>query len=85
MTKADLVEKVTDSLDVPGVVGFALDQYELAGWAAKAGRQAMVEFLLSRGARPNLPDDPPWATPLAWATRNGRADIVELLKQHGAT
>jgi hypothetical protein len=27
----------------------------------------MVEFLLARGALPNLPDDEPWAIPLAWA------------------
>ena len=43
-----------------------------------------VKFLLQRGAKPNLPDDPPWATPLAWATRRGRPVIVELLKRHGA-
>lgn len=51
---------------------------------AKRGRR-MVEFLLKRGAGANLPGDEPWATPLAWATRHGRGDIVELLKQHGAT
>jgi ankyrin repeat protein len=45
----------------------------------------MVEFLLKRGAATNLPGDEPWATPLAWATRRGRGEIVELLKQHGAT
>jgi ankyrin repeat protein len=45
----------------------------------------MVEFLLQHGAATNLPDDQPWATPLAWATRQGRGDMVNLLKQHGAT
>jgi len=45
----------------------------------------MVKFLLKRGAATNLPGDEPWATPLAWATRFGRGDIVELLKQRGAT
>jgi ankyrin repeat protein len=44
----------------------------------------MVELLLKRGARPNVPGDPPWATPLAWATRRGHAEIADLLKQHGA-
>jgi len=44
----------------------------------------MVELLLSRGAKPNLPDDPPWATPLAWATRRGHTEITELLKRCGA-
>jgi hypothetical protein len=44
----------------------------------------MVRLLLERGARPNLPDDPPWATPLAWAVRRGHPGIVELLERHGA-
>ena len=44
----------------------------------------MAELLLSRGARTNLADDPPWATPLAWATRRGHGEIAELLKRHGA-
>ena len=25
------------------------------------------------------PDDPPWATPLAWATRRGHEEVVRLL------
>jgi uncharacterized protein len=45
----------------------------------------MVEFLLKRGAATNLPDDEPWATPLAWAARHRHGEIVDLLKQHGAT
>jgi ankyrin repeat protein len=45
----------------------------------------MVELLLARGAKPNLPNDPPWATPLAWAARRGHGKIVELLKQRGAS
>jgi ankyrin repeat protein len=48
-------------------------------------RIQMVEFLLKRGAATNLPGDKRWATPLAWASRKGRSDLVELLKQHGAT
>lgn len=48
-------------------------------------KRQMVEFLLQRGAATNLPGDKPWATPLAWATRRGHAEIVDLLKQHGAT
>jgi ankyrin repeat protein len=50
------------------------------GWAAKFGQVPMVEFLLNKGAKSNLPKDPPWATPLAWATRRGHGAIVELLK-----
>jgi ankyrin repeat protein len=48
-------------------------------------RRRMVEFLLDRGAATNLPGDQPWATPLAWASRYGQADVAELLKKHGAT
>jgi ankyrin repeat protein len=51
---------------------------------AKRGRR-MVEFLLQRGAKANLPGDQAWATPLAWATRHGCGDIAEVLKEHGAT
>ncbi len=48
-------------------------------------RRRMVEFLLKRGAATNLPDDEPWATPLAWARKLGLADIEEILLKHGAT
>jgi ankyrin repeat protein len=48
-------------------------------------RRRMVEFLLKRGAATNLPDDEPWATPLAMARRLGLADIEEILVKHGAT
>lgn len=48
-------------------------------------RRQMVEFLLKRGARANLPDDEPWATPLAWARKLRLADIEEILRKHGAT
>ena len=51
------------------------------GYAAKSGKTRMVEFLLRRGARPTLPDDPPWTTPLAWATRRGHREIVQLLTE----
>ena len=54
-------------------------------WAAKHGQLDMVERLLSRGARPNLPDDPPWATPLAWAIRRGHNEIADLLRRRGVT
>jgi len=47
-------------------------------------RRRMVEFLLKRGAATNLPDDEPWATPLAWARKLGLADIEEILLKHGA-
>ena len=42
----------------------------------------MVEFLLRRGARLSLPDDPPWATPKAWAERRGHHAVVRLLENY---
>ncbi len=48
-------------------------------------RRRMVEFLLKRGGVTNLPDDEPWATPLAWARKLGLTDIEEILLKHGAT
>jgi hypothetical protein len=36
----------------------------------------MVKFLLRRGAPKSLPDDPPWATLLAWAIRRGHDKIA---------
>jgi hypothetical protein len=44
----------------------------------------MVKFLLSRDAPTSLPDDEPWATPLAWAERRQHAKIVSVLRRHGA-
>jgi hypothetical protein len=58
------------------------------GWAARCGKTPMVEFLLLRGARPNLPDDSPhlaWATPLQWALRRGHDEIVRLLTEFEKT
>jgi ankyrin repeat protein len=49
------------------------------------GSRRMIEFLLKRGAAVNLPDDKPWATPLAWARKRRLRDVeVELLRL-GAT
>ena len=50
---------------------------------------AFLEEALTRasclgGAAPNLPDDEPWATPLAWATRRGHTQIVDMLQKAGA-
>ncbi len=47
-------------------------------------RRKMVEFLLKRGAAPNLPDDQPWSTPLAWAQRRDLSEIEKLLQNHEA-
>jgi ankyrin repeat protein len=55
------------------------------GFAARNNMPDMVEFLLARGAPTNLPDDEPWATPLAWAERRGHSEIAQILRNHGVT
>jgi len=50
------------------------------GMAARWGRQEMTEFLLERGADPNLAGDP-WAMPLAWARKKGHGDIESVLNR----
>ena len=55
------------------------------GLAARSNMPDMVEFLLSRGAPTNLPDDKPWAPPLAWAERRGHAEVAAILRKHGAS
>ncbi len=54
------------------------------GWAARFGQKKLAEFLLDRGADPNLAGAP-WATPLAWAEKNGYTEIAETLRERGAT
>jgi ankyrin repeat protein len=55
------------------------------GWAARCGKTRMVEFLLRRGAKLNLPGAPEWAAPVAWATRRGHKDIARLLTEYEKT
>jgi len=58
------------------------------GWAARCGKTRMIEFLLRRGAKSNLPDDLPdlaWATPLQWAIRRGHDEIVRMLTEYEKT
>ena len=49
------------------------------GYAAKSGHSDMVALLLKRGANPYLPDGPPWAQPVALATRHGHEQIAQML------
>lgn len=46
-------------------------------------RERMVKLLLKHGAVTSFPDDEPWATPIAWAQRNGLSSITAMLQQHG--
>ena len=55
------------------------------GWACRYGRLEMARLLLDRGSPANEPATPRWASPLAWATKMGHTDIVDLLRQHGAS
>jgi ankyrin repeat protein len=52
-------------------------------WAARAGREDMIRFLLRSGAMPVHPDDEPWATPAAWARRRGHDHLIALLTEEG--
>jgi ankyrin repeat protein len=47
--------------------------------AARTGKKEMVEWLLTKGADPNLPHDEPWARPVEWAKRKGHDEIVDIL------
>jgi ankyrin repeat protein len=53
------------------------------GMAARWGRTELVEFLLKKGADPNLAGAA-WATPLSWSERRGHEAIATMLKKAGA-
>jgi ankyrin repeat protein len=53
------------------------------GWACRWGQMPLVQLFLERGADPVEPDAEPWATPLAWARRNGHAAIEAELRHAG--
>jgi ankyrin repeat protein len=48
------------------------------------GSKEAVEVLLAHGADVNAKDKGNGMTPLRLAVVNGRSDVVELLRQHGA-
>jgi ankyrin repeat protein len=52
------------------------------GYAALNGKLQMVEFLLQRGAKPALPDDLTWATPISLAQHRRHDEIVCLLSAY---
>jgi ankyrin repeat protein len=53
------------------------------GFAVRNGWFKLAEYLLGRGADPNLAGEP-WATPLAWSEQGGHTEIAEILRKHGA-
>jgi ankyrin repeat protein len=50
------------------------------GWACRWGRLEMVKLLLERGADPVEADSEPWASPMAWAVKNGREEVITALR-----
>jgi ankyrin repeat protein len=54
------------------------------GWACRWGQLALARLFLERGADPIEADAERWATPRAWAGKNGHADILKLLSEYGA-
>ena len=54
------------------------------GKAVVAGRLADVQHLLAAGANPNPPVSGREPSPLAWAARMGRVDIMDQLFRPGA-
>jgi len=52
------------------------------GWACRWGRIELVTLFLERGADPIEADAEPWATPLAWAEKMHRADVIETLRAY---
>jgi ankyrin repeat protein len=54
------------------------------GWACRWGQLPLVQLFLDRGADPIEADAEPWATPIAWAEKNGHKEIEDRLRQAGA-
>jgi len=52
------------------------------GWACRWGREALVEFLIKRGAPVHEPDAEPWATPQAWAKKMNHTAVLTILDRH---
>ena len=54
-------------------------------WAVRGEHMPAVEFLLQKGAQPNLPASDQAMTPLHWAAILGQPDVVALLLKHGVS
>lgn len=52
------------------------------GWACRWGQLPLVKLFLDNGADPVEPDAEPWATPLAWARKQGHTEIEEYLGRY---
>jgi ankyrin repeat protein len=81
---ADLHHRELEFRSTPLAAAVRACPIESDSHEGKRSRQ-MIRFLLARGAKPNLPDDDPWSTPMAWASARSLADVEELLRKNGAT
>ena len=62
-------------------------QHEVAAMGGHVTSEEVMKFakvLLDSGARPDIRDDLLKSTPLGWACRWGRAELVRLLLERGA-
>ena len=59
-------------------------QVDAARLGLPLGPHRPRRLYLERGADAVETDAEPWATPLAWATKGGHHEIVELLRSRGA-
>lgn len=84
--QADLNVRNTDGFSP---LHYAVSSRSLSGWERRIGESStpndlsITELLITHGADVNLKSDN-GATPLSLARRRGKAEIVELLKKHGA-
>ena len=70
--------------DAPLAIRDSLLKSTALGWARRWGKIELARLYLKRGADAVEPDAEPWATPLAWATKRGHHEIVQLLRSAGA-
>jgi ankyrin repeat protein len=55
------------------------------GWACRWGQLPLVNLFLDRGADPIEADAEPWATPKAWAEKQGYRDALSLLRKYSGS
>jgi ankyrin repeat protein len=82
VTAEERVALATAALDAGARINLRDDllQSTPSGWACRWGREDLARLFLGRGADPVERDAEPWATPLAWAQKNGHAGILAMLR-----
>jgi uncharacterized protein len=85
MAQCGDVKKARLLLDRGADIGAIDEEYRSTplGLAARWGQNAMVAFLLERGASPSAAGAP-WSTPLEWARKKGYGAIAGDLEKAGA-